>query len=49
MYEPHMEGKFQNALLNSCGGNFNNLIHKEFSGRIPYYTIITINVLVGKM
>ena len=44
-----MEEKVQNALQNCSGGNFKNFIHKEFSGIIPYYTILTINVLVGKI
>ena len=44
----HMEEKVQTALQNNSGGNFDNFIHKEFSGRIPYYTILTINILVGK-
>ena len=28
------------------GGIFSNFIHKEFSGRIPCYTILTINILL---
>ena len=44
-----MEEKVQNALHNCSGGNFENLIHKEFSDINPYYTILTINVLVGKI
>ena len=33
----------------SSGGNFANFIHKEFSDINPYYTILTINVLVDKI
>ena len=46
---PHNEEKAQNVLQNSSVGNFDIIIHKGFSGRIPYYTILTINVFVGKI
>ena len=44
-----MEEKVQNALQNCSGGNFENFIHKEFSGRNPCYTIPKINVLADKI
>ena len=44
-----MEEKVQTALQNNSGGNFDNFIHKEFSGRIPYYTILNTNALAGKI
>ena len=44
-----MEEKVQNALLNSSGGNFDNFIHKKFSGTILCYTTITINILADKI
>ena len=42
----HIEEKVQNALQNCSGGNFRNFIHKEFSGKITYYAILAIKVLV---
>ena len=44
-----MEEKVQNALQNSSGGKLINYIQKEFSGRIPYYTNPSINILVRKI
>ena len=35
-------------ILPASGGNVKNFIHKKFSGRIAYYTILTINTLVNK-
>ena len=35
-----VEEKVQNALQNCSGGNFDNFIHKEFSGKIPYYAVL---------
>ena len=43
----HMEETVQNALQNSSGGNFDNFIHKEFSGKIPYSATLAIKMLVG--
>ena len=37
----HMEEKVHNAPSNCIGGNFNHFLHKEYSGKIPYYTILT--------
>ena len=34
--------------LGHSGGNFDHFIHKEYSGRIPYCTIPTINILQSK-
>ena len=42
-----MEEKVQNALQNCSGGNFDNFIHKEFSGKIPYSATLAIKMLVG--
>ena len=44
-----VEEKVQNALQNCSGGNFENSIHKEFSDINLYHTILTINVLAGKI
>ena len=41
-----MGEKVQDALQNISDGNFDNFIHNEFNSKIPYYTILTINVLV---
>ena len=35
------ERNMSKRMSNSGGGNFTNFIHKEFSGRNPYYTILT--------
>ena len=44
-----MKEIYENALLNSSGENFKDFIHKEFSDRIPYYTILPINILKRKI
>ena len=44
-----MEEKVQNALQNCSGGNVESFIHKEFDDTNSYYTILTINVLAGKI
>ena len=33
----------------SSGGNFDNCIHKEFSGRIPFWTALAINIRLNKI
>ena len=44
-----MKEKVQNALQSCSGGNFDNFIQEEFSGKIPYYAILSIKILVGKI
>ena len=44
-----MGEKIQNALQNCSGGNFDNFIHNNFSGKIPYYPTLAIKVVVGKI
>ena len=44
-----MEEKVENVLQNCSVGNCENVIQKEFSYINPYYTILTINVLAGKI
>ena len=41
----HMEEKVQDELQNCSGGDFENFIYKEFSGKILYYTILAIKRL----
>ena len=36
-------------LEHSSGGNFDNFIQKEFSGRISFCTILAINILLNKI
>ena len=36
-------------LQDSSGGNFDNFIHKEFSGRIPFCTTLAIDITLNKM
>ena len=36
-------------LRDNSGGSFDNFIHKKFSGRIPFYTILAIHILVSKI
>ena len=33
-------------LQNSSGGNFDNFIHKKFCDKVPYFIILTINILM---
>ena len=39
----------QNRVPDSSGGKLGNFILKEFSGRILYSTILTINILMGQI
>ena len=36
-------------LQDSSGGNFDNFIYKEFSGRISFWTILAINIQMSKI
>ena len=45
----HMEEKDQKALQNNSGGKLKKCTQIEFSGNIPYYTILTNNMVVDKI
>ena len=48
VYQSKVGLEDKTRIQNSSGGNFKIVIHKKFSGRIPYCTILTINTLVNK-
>ena len=46
---PDVEEGVQNALQNCSGGHFDKFFRNEFSGVIPHYTFLTINIWVVKI
>ena len=39
-----LDSEWANELLSRCDGKFHNFVDEEFSGRIPFCNVLTVNV-----